>query len=215
MNGPRTFVIGDIHGCLDPLRRLMERIPWEPATDCLVFVGDYIDRGPDSKGVVDFILQLRRLGASVRCVLGNHERMLLDFLAERNQQLYMVNGGLQTLESYHGRGCGQGPEAIPAEHMAFYRSLEPYLELPECFVVHAGFRPGVPLDSQSQEDLTWIREAFIYSDCDFGKPVIFGHTPFYEPYMDRCKIGIDTGAVYGGRLTCLELPARRFHSVRA
>lgn len=215
MDGQRTFVIGDVHGCLDPLRRLMERIPWEPDADRLVFVGDYIDRGPDSKGVVDYILQLRGLGGAVRCLLGNHERMLLDFLAERNQQLYMVNGGMRTLESYRDPSRGWSPDAIPAEHIVFYRSLEPYLELPDCFVVHAGFRPGVPLDLQSQEDLTWIREPFIYSDCDFGKPVVFGHTPFYEPYVDRHKIGIDTGAVYGGKLTCLELPARRFHSVPA
>ncbi|MDY6974340.1 MAG: hypothetical protein SV775_18800 [Thermodesulfobacteriota bacterium] len=107
-----------------------------------------------------------------------------------------------------------GQVLVPQDHMSFYRSLNPYIELQDYYLVHAGFRPGVPANKQSQEDMIWIRESFIDSDYDFGKKVIFGHTPFYEPLIMANKIGLDTGAVYGNRLTCLELPAFRFHSVK-
>lgn len=214
MDTQRTFVIGDVHGCLHPLQRLVERIGWRPGEDRLIFLGDYIDRGKDSKGVVDYILALMDASPHVRGIAGNHEAMFLNYLSRRERDLYLVNGGRTTLASYGGTDA-MGDIAIPQTHMAFYRSLPFVIELQDYLIVHAGFRPGIPLQEQAEEDLVWIREPFIYSSADFGKRVLFGHTPFREPFVMANKIGLDTGAVYGNRLTCLELPLLRFHFVEA
>lgn len=215
MEAKRTFVIGDIHGCLDMFKRLMEKIDWRPAEDSLIFLGDYIDRGKDSKGVVDFIVDLSRRAADVRGLMGNHEFMFLDYLAGRNRKLYFVNGGGTTLRSYWGLEGQSKDLMLPPEHRSFFDSLEMYIELPDYYLVHAGFLPGTTPGEQNAEDMVWIRDQFIYSDHDFGKKVIFGHTPFYEPFISHNKIGLDTGAVYGGRLTCLQLPELKFYSVAA
>jgi len=215
MEKEKTFIVGDIHGCLDMLRRLMDKIPWRPEKDRLIFLGDFIDRGKNSKGVVDYVLDLRRTCAQIDCLVGNHEILLLDYVDGNDRGLYFLNGGWSTLESYRaGNPEGDG-ELIPPDHIAFYRSLQTYLELEDYYVVHAGFRPGVEIEKQVLEDMTWIREPFIYSDYDFGKRVIFGHTPFREPLVLENKIGLDTGAVYGNLLSCLELPDLRFYSVKA
>jgi len=126
-----------------------------------------------------------------------------------------LNGGWSTLESYRAEKPEGKGSLVPEDHISFFRSLKTYLELEEYYVVHAGFRPGVELEKQLLEDMTWIREPFIYSEYDFGKRVIFGHTPFHKPLVLENKIGLDTGAVYGNRLTCLELPDLRFYSVEA
>ncbi len=214
MERQRTFVFGDIHGCLTPLRKLVDRIGWAPHSDRLIFVGDFIDRGPDSRDVVDFIIELQGLSARVEGVMGNHEAMLLDYLHGKNRDLYIMNGGGSTLAGYGAKGEGNAPR-IPDDHLAFFNSLPYLIEMDEFFVVHAGFRPGVAVKEQSRHDMVWIREPFIYSEADFGKRVLFGHTPFHEPFEMDNKIGLDTGAVYGNRLTCLELPEMTFHSVRA
>lgn len=209
MESERAFIIGDIHGCLGMLNRLMDMIDWRPDRDRLIFLGDYIDRGTDSKGVVDFVSVLLKKSPFVQCLLGNHESGFLDFLSGGDIKTFLINGGETTLKSYQR----DGEILIPPDHISFYQSLRPWIELEDYYIVHAGFRPGVEIDDQSLEDLIWIREPFIYSDYDFGKRVIFGHTPFYEPLVTHNKIGLDTGAVYGNRLTCLELPQMKFHSV--
>jgi serine/threonine protein phosphatase 1 len=214
MDDAKVFVIGDIHGCLDMLQRLMDSIPWHPHHDRLIFIGDYIDRGEDPKGVVDYILALKSYSPFVQCLVGNHEVMFLDYLNGKDQEVYFMNGGWHTVQSYKVPGSGQ-ELTVPQEHMAFYESLERYIELEGSYIVHAGFRPGVEVKEQSLEDMVWIRDPFISSENDFGKRVIFGHTPFDEPLVMANKIGIDTGAVQGNRLTCLELPEVRFHSVSA
>jgi serine/threonine protein phosphatase 1 len=214
MENDKTFVVGDIHGCLGMLTRLMDKIDWRPDKDNLIFLGDYIDRGLDSKGVVDFILELRRFSPRVQCLIGNHEELFLDFLNGGDLHAFLVNGGLTTLQSYRLDYRSDKP-LIPAEHLSFFQSLRPWIELQEFYLVHAGFRPAVDIERQAIEDMLWIREPFISSDYDFGKPVIFGHTPFVEPLVRENRIGLDTGAVYGNRLTCLELPAMSFHSVEA
>ncbi len=215
MNSERIFIVGDVHGCLDMLRRLVDKIDWRPDEDNLIFLGDYIDRGKDSKGVIDYILELKRESSHVQCILGNHENILLDFLNTGEPRLLIINGGIPTLESYQAASENEDDPLIPPEHTAFFKDLVPYIELEDYYVVHAGFRPGVPIEDQSLEDLIWIREPFIFSNLDFGKTVIFGHTPIAEPLMMDNKIGLDTGAVYGNRLTCLELPRMKFHSVEA
>ena len=215
MERKRVFIIGDIHGCLDMLRRLMDRIDWRPEDDGLIFIGDYIDRGEDSKGVIDYILEISNRFPCVECLMGNHESILLDFLNGRDFSTFFLNGGAKTLSSYRLYHQVGTDSLIPDHHLAFLKSLRPWIELEDYYVVHAGFRPGVEPGRQSMEDLLWIRDSFIFSDYDFGKKVVFGHTPFSEPLIMENKIGLDTGAVYGNKLTCLELPSLRFHSVEA
>ena len=215
MERERVFVVGDIHGCLDMLRKLMDKIAWRPAQDGLIFIGDYIDRGEDSKGVIDYLVEISNLSPFVECLLGNHESMLLDFLQGRDYSTFLRNGGVKTLNSYKTAEPMSTDSLIPDPHLAFLKRLRPWIELRDYYVVHAGFRPGVGPAAQSMEDLLWIRDSFIFSDYDFGKRVIFGHTPFSQPLIMDNKIGLDTGAVYGNKLTCLELPSLRFHSVEA
>jgi len=210
----KTFVIGDIHGCHDLLVRLIDKIRWEPEWHRLIFLGDYIDRGKDPKGVVDYILELSRYG-TVDCLLGNHESLFLNYLSTGDPRLCLANGGLTTLNSYNIKGFVPSELMIPPEHLEFYRRLKLYVELEDFLIVHAGLRPGVHFNDQNPEDLLWIREKFIYSDYDFGKTIIFGHTPFHEPYVTANKIGLDTGAVYGNKLTCLEMPSMELISVEA
>jgi serine/threonine protein phosphatase 1 len=208
----KFFAIGDIHGNLSHLEQLMEKI--RPALnrerDTLVFLGDYIDRGPASKGVVDYIIQLRKELAHVVCLKGNHEEMLLDWVIDgKNYDLYLYNGGAATIASY----SEDGEFKLPPEHLAFFTSLLLYYETEHYIFVHAGIRGGIPLEEQDPHDLVWIRDEFILSPHDYGKTVVFGHTPLQRVFIAPNKIGIDTGAVYGGNLTCLELPAQRFYSV--
>lgn len=215
MSFEKTFIVGDIHGCRRLLERLLERIKWDPQKHRLIFVGDYIDRGEDPKGVIELITGLRRQSGAVDCLMGNHEHLLLEYLKTGDPRLFLANGGRSTLESYGMGASTPAAPLIPAHHLDFLGSLKPYLELEEYLVVHAGLRPGVDLTKQDPEDLLWIRDTFIQSDYDFGRIVVFGHTPFHEPLVRSNKIGIDTGAVYGNKLTCLELPGRTFVSVQS
>jgi serine/threonine protein phosphatase 1 len=154
------FIAGDIHGCLDMLQRLMDTIPWHPHHDRLIFIGDYIDRGDNPKGVVDYILALKSYSSFVQCLVGNHEVMFLDYLKGNDQEVYFLNGGWHTVQSYKVLGSGQ-ELTVPQEHMAFYESLERYIELEGSYIVHAGLRPGVEVKEQSLEDMVWIRDLFI------------------------------------------------------
>lgn len=215
MESQRVFVIGDVHGCLGMLKRLVDKIDWRPERDRLIFVGDYIDRGEDSKGVVDYILGLFKASSHIQCLMGNHEALFMDYLDNKEHGLFLMGGGRKTLKSYQVDSSKGGDIFIPPDHMDFFRSLRSYVELEDYYVVHAGFRPGLEISEQRLEDMLWIRNGFIESGYDFGKKVIFGHTPFYEPLVTPNKIGLDTGAVYGNRLTCIELAEFRFHSVEA
>jgi serine/threonine protein phosphatase 1 len=211
----KIFIVGDIHGCLGMLQRLMEKIPWRPDADRLIFLGDYVDRGEDSRGVIEYVLEIAGTGKRVDCLMGNHERILLDFIEGRDVSTFFLNGGTSTLKSYRVSQQGYENSLIPDGHIDFLRSLKPWIELDEYYVVHAGLRPGVEVENQSQEDLLWIRDSFIFSTYPFRKKVIFGHTPFSRPLVMENKIGLDTGAVYGNKLTCLELPSLKFYSVEA
>jgi serine/threonine protein phosphatase 1 len=197
---PATYVIGDIHGCLRPLQRLLKKIAPQPGEE-VVFIGDYIDRGPQSREVVEYLL-----GLPYRCVflLGNHERMLLDYLTGNDGGIYLPNGGLATLQSYGGDFAN-----IPPAHLSFFHALRPMYETPGFLFVHAGIRPMVPLDKQTMDDLVWIRQEFFQFIGRFPKPVVFGHTPLRQVLLTPDRIGIDTGCVYGGKLTCLKLPSRK------
>lgn len=212
----KIFAIGDIHGCFDKLQRLILEIKADPVNDTLVFIGDYIDRADGGRDVVDYILKLKKTFQNVICLRGNHESMLLRFLDGVEDDIYLANGGFATLKAY-GISRSDTPKVrkkkIPPDHLKFFKTLLPYYETDQFIFVHAGLIPGRELNEQSLYDMQWIRQTFIDSDDDFGKRVVFGHTHFSEPLVEDNKIGIDTGAVYGGSLTCVELPALKFYQV--
>lgn len=211
----KIYAIGDIHGCLAKLTQLMNRIGIDADKDMIVFIGDYIDRGPDARGVVDFILDLKKTVRNTVCLMGNHEQMFLNYYLEgKDASLYLDNGGVSTLTSYGFSLDKKGKKGnVPDSHIRFFTSLLPYYETEDYIFVHAGLRPGISLKQQILDDLLWLRFEFINSTHDFGKTVVFGHTPLCEPCMEENKIGIDTGSVYGGKLTCIQLPERKLYQV--
>jgi len=212
----KIFAIGDIHGCLGDLQRLIQVIAADPQSDTLVFLGDFIDRAPGGREVVDYVLTLKKDYGKVICLSGNHESMFMRYIDGKDEDPYLANGGRMTLQAY-GISRWDAPLVrkgkIPREHLRFFESLLPYYETDQYIFVHAGLLPGLPLADQDIHDLHWIRQTFIDSEYDFGKPVIFGHTHFTAPLVTANKIGIDTGAVYGGKLTCVELPTLKFYQV--
>jgi serine/threonine protein phosphatase 1 len=208
----KIFVVGDIHGCFDKLCALMDKIPINFNRDQLIFIGDYIDRGSSSLEVVDYLIDLKKRLPGTIFLKGNHEDMLENYLDGSDRFTYLLNGGQQTLDAYLNRPNNPGEYPVPPAHIEFFNSLHLYYQTDDYIFVHAGLRKNVPLESQKTIDLLWIRDEFIFTDFDFGKRVIFGHTPFKEPLVQANKIGIDTGAVYGNRLTCMQLPEIDFFS---
>jgi serine/threonine protein phosphatase 1 len=209
----RTFAIGDIHGCLDKLEDLISLIDPGPE-DCLIFLGDYIDRGDSVSGVIDFLIDL---SGRVPCVFlrGNHEDMFITFLEfGSNRTVFFANGGMKTVESYVENerltSNDQVARMLPDAHRVFLSNLKWYHEDDDYLYVHAGIKPGIVIEKQDRYDLIWIRDEFIFSPTGIKKKVIFGHTPFARPMVKPDKIGIDTGAVYGGVLTAIELPGETF-----
>ncbi len=210
----KTCIIGDIHGCFTALVNLLAKV--EQRADHLVFLGDYIDRGPDSKKVIELILQLKKNRPGVITLLGNHEYMLLNYLAGVENAVFLRAGGIETLTSYglpRDIRPADARREMPQEHLSFLQSLPLLWEDQYGIYVHAGLQPGVHLSQQRSDWCLWVRDEFIRSSYWFGKPVIFGHTVFKKPLVQKNKIGIDTGAVYGRTLTALLLPEKDFFSV--
>jgi serine/threonine protein phosphatase 1 len=190
----------------------------------VICLGDYIDRGPSSREVLEFLMQSRKDWPATH-LLGNHEAMLLRFLEDVSVGMeWLAYGGLATLMSYGVNLKGEGSdeqkllmaqralnENLPSSHREFLRSLPTRTTSGDYLFVHAGVRPGVPLDEQSDRDLIWIREEFLASKDFHGKIVVHGHSYKTEPEVLPNRIGIDTGAYATGRLTCLVLEG---HSVR-
>lgn len=201
----QILAVGDLHGRCDLLEQVLgEMLPALPPPTRLVFLGDYIDRGPASAQVVEALISLKAQRPGTVLLMGNHERMLLNALQGQDPAMFLANGGRETLESY---GLGHRElHKLPAPHLELISSLALMHQTDDYIFVHAGLRPGVPLAEQQERDLLWIRWEFIDSPEDFGKTVVFGHTPFQSPLRRPHRIGIDTGAVYGNRLTCLKLP---------
>jgi len=195
---PDYIAIGDIHGMNKALEALLLRLP--PQGE-VIFLGDYIDRGPETKSVIDRLLHLRE---NRPCIFlrGNHEAMMLATLTGRSDADtdWLRNGGLQTLESYQGR---------PSDaHIAFLRHTLPFYETEDYIFVHAGLMPGIPLAATGPDVYLWIRESFLTASYDWGRLVVHGHTPLIGgiPDIRPNRINIDTAAVYGGTLTALLLP---------
>ncbi len=209
----KIFVIGDIHGERQKAVSFIETLPFA-SQDLVIFLGDYIDRGHDSRGMIDYLIKFRKKHLNTIFLKGNHEDMFLSFIDNAfSEEVYFYNGGEATLRSYDipSSEYQYAKRYIPYEHLEFLNKLPLYYETKDYIFVHAGLRPGIPLQEQDPEDLLWIRYEFIYSDFNFGKRVIFGHTVVEEPLVMKNKIGIDTGLVFGGKLTALELPSIKFY----
>lgn len=211
---PRTFAVGDVHGCAAELEALLERLqPKED--DTFVFLGDYVDRGPSARRVIDLIIALSER-CEVICLKGNHEAMFLDFLEHPESAgagLFILNGGAATLASYETEG---GAFEIPESHLHFLQKLKLWHQTDTHFFVHAGvpLQPLASLSETEHEQLClWSRQPFLSTSYKWEKIVVHGHTPAPEPERKANRINVDTGCVYGGRLTALELPAGKFHEV--
>jgi serine/threonine protein phosphatase 1 len=211
-NMQRIFAVGDIHGCYEKLFALMDKLPVDMARDQLLFIGDYIDRGPSSIEVLDYLIDLKKRSPGIIFLKGNHEDMLQKYLNGSDRFTYLLNSGQQTLDAYLNNKDRSDNYPVPSAHLDFLNTLQMYYQTEDYIFVHAGLREKVPLESQQEVDMLWIRDEFIYSDYDFGRRVVFGHTPFKEPLVQPNKIGIDTGAVYGNQLTCVQLPEMIFFS---
>jgi serine/threonine protein phosphatase 1 len=219
--GSRVYAIGDIHGCLDRLRALHAAIAADlaerpAAAPMLVHLGDYVDRGPDVAGVLDLLAAGPPLpGVPTVNLLGNHERTMLDaLLGDRAAATdWLFTGGRESLASYGLDPDADGREAwparVPGAHVDFLKSLALTHREGTYLFAHAGIRPGVPLAAQEKQDLLTIRTQFLFSEMDFGAIVVHGHTPTNtrRPVIRHNRIALDTGAVYGGVLTCAVLEA--------
>jgi serine/threonine protein phosphatase 1 len=225
--GSRIYAIGDVHGRADLLRELHQLIhedayERQAPRNVVVYLGDYIDRGSSSAEVIDILLDEKLPGFEHVHLAGNHEDTLLRFLSDTSiAGLWLEYGGDATLYSYgvkpptpHEQDLSRAQkelrENLPDRHLRFMRELK----LSHCegdwFFVHAGVKPGVPLQAQQPQDALWIRSEFLTSDVDFGKVVVHGHTVTKDPEVRRNRIGIDTGAFMSGHLTCLVLEGERW-----
>lgn len=229
-DGVVVWAVGDIHGRLDLLEPLTQAI-LDDAGECeadrkvVIFLGDYIDRGPDSRGVLRHLIDLPKdAGVEWRFLKGNHEEAMLRFLDEPDfGPQWCEYGGDATLASYGlrppdmrhrteawARVSADLEHYVSDDERAFLTGLELSVAFGSYFFSHAGARPGVPLDRQTDRDLMWIRNSFLDSDSVFEKVVVHGHTPTDEPHVDHRRVGVDTRAYKSGRLTAtrLEGPAR-------
>lgn len=210
------YAIGDIHGCFDHLKELLTNLQYTPE-DQLIFLGDYIDRGPNSYEVVEYLIQFQITHQNVVFLKGNHEDMMGLSLRPQSfsndTKTWFENGGKQTRESYQKNGFTLNSwDTMPKSHAHFFQNLRMYYENNDCVFVHAGVPPWKypesPLSSCSLDELLWIRWEFMESEKDFGKIIIFGHTPDFKVLYEKNKICIDTccGKVPQGFLTALRLP---------
>lgn len=211
---PRLFAIGDIHGCEQELAVLLEHLVSSESLsskDQVIFIGDYIDRGENARLVVDHLLTFQKSYENAIFLKGNHEDMLLDFFGYGGSsgRVWVQNGGAATLASYGvdpSGGIEGALQSIPREHISFYLNLESYCLVGEFLFAHAGINPLRDLRSQLDRDLFWIRDEFINNTHSLSKTVVFGHTPHQDVFFHwPFKIGIDTGLVFGNKLTCIEL----------
>lgn len=230
-DGVRVYAISDIHGCahlLEPMLRVIDAdlAHRRPRHVVEVFMGDYIDRGPDTRLTLDLLIERSRRSHTV-FLKGNHEAFLAKVL--HNPSLlgdWLRIGGAQTLSSYGVSSAVSGAEtndpvsllrdlarAIPRSHVEFLRNLRPSFTCGDFFFVHAGVRPGVPLSEQQEEDLLWIRDEFLQSDERFSKYIVHGHTPVRSAELRPNRANIDTGAYATGNLTLMSIQGARLLAV--
>lgn len=226
-DGIRIYVFGDVHGRSDLFAKLetaiRDDLKASPAARVMIVgLGDYVDRGADSRGVIDRAIALRREFDTV-FLRGNHEAMFEEFLANPVSygESWVTQGGFECLVSFgvRVRWNARGDELLRArndlaarlspDHLAFLQSLRLSHQIGDYFFAHAGARPGIALDRQEARDLLWIRRGFSDRDEPFEKIVVHGHTPVQHPYLGQYRINLDTGAYATGRLTCMVLEAER------
>lgn len=218
--GMLVYAIGDVHGRLDLLTGMHAQIAADimrlrPGDWRIVHLGDYVDRGPESRGVIEFLVRQTAADGRVLSLAGNHDAGFLDFLAKPDPDgLFARYGGVQTAQSYgveldvrdsdsFDEGCRALAAAVPPAHRDFLQELKFSASLGDFFFCHAGIRPGVALDKQDPKDLIWIRGDFHRHQELFPKVVVHGHTPVSEPEVLANRVNLDTGAFASGRLTAL------------
>ncbi|VAW01834.1 Serine/threonine protein phosphatase [hydrothermal vent metagenome] len=222
-DGRRVYAIGDVHGRNDLLQQLIEQIIADDseqpqANSEIIFLGDLIDRGPDSAGVIETAMQLKQKLGDVRFLMGNHEEVFLAAATgdEKATRFFNRIGGKETILSYPitmkefieldiEELAARLPELIPTEHIDFVKGFEDQIVIGDYAFVHAGIKPGVPLSEQETKHLRWVREEFIAAREPFEKVIIYGHTISDDVVEKGNRIGIDTGAYYSGKLTALVL----------
>lgn len=238
----KYFAIGDLHGHFDLWMQLYDKIvqlaDFKPERDTLVFLGDYVDGGSQTKQLLDWLMEHKRKYPHWVMLYGNHEDLMLDALLYKGQiygqyQLWYRQGGRATYESFvpkelteYERSISQVEDHITTEYLDFLRNLPMYYEIDNYFFVHAGLIPSLTIEEHKQalekdrglknrvrQEMLWIRKEFILSSYDWGKKVVFGHTVFSRPHVEPNKIGIDGMFHNCGRLHALELPSEKFYTV--
>ena len=227
--GQRIYAIGDVHGRADLLEQVRDKVAIDLMTRpiahaTIVTLGDYVDRGPATKTVLDHLTSQTFFPARLVALGGNHDLLFRDFLL--NPELgehWRSMGGVETLKSYGaptkdfqlGKNLGGVAatfgDVLPDAHRRLMFDLPLHFEMGDYFFCHAGVRPGRPLDRQAEQDLIWIRDEFLNSDQDFGKVVVHGHTPMDRPQVRHNRVSIDTAAYATGRLTCVVIEGDRLH----
>lgn len=233
----RTYAIGDIHGHLDQLRRVHDWIALDQATHGpapIVHIGDLVDRGPDSRGVVEYLRAGIAEGQDWVVLKGNHDRMFTNYLRDQNYHdprlrtdmsyLHPRIGGGVTLDSYGVKNAADRPlapvhaeavAAVPASHRSFMENLPTSHLRGDVFFVHAGIRPGVALADQVEDDLVWIRHEFLDDTRDHGPLIVHGHTAIATPTRYVNRVNIDSSAAYGGPLSAVVFEGRSAHLLTA
>lgn len=219
--GRRVYAVGDVHGRADLLNRLLDQIHEDVSRGgfegrpIIIFLGDYIDRGFQSKDVIDVLLGEKLSLFETYFLKGNHEAAMIQFLRDPSiGPRWAEFGGAETLVSYGVRpprmrtsmdewalASQQLNDVLPPEHLSFLTSLDLSVRIGDYVFVHAGVRPGVPLDEQSEYDMLWIRDEFLSDGRALGAVIVHGHTPATKPHKDSRRVGIDTGAYLSGKLT--------------
>jgi len=229
------YAIGDIHGQLDKLRAAhalitADRAAHDTKDAPVVHLGDYVDRGPDSAGVIDYLIAGHARGEPWICLKGNHDRIFLNYLTRGATSDHVLRkglswldapmGGTETLASYGvtrrrwtsaGGLLDHARKAVPPTHLEFLTGLHLSHQTGDLFLCHAGIRPDVPLNEQSEDDLIWIRSPFLESTTDHGKLIVHGHTPVEMPKNHGNRVALDTGAGFGRDLTAAAFEGRSCH----
>lgn len=214
-NTGKIFAVGDIHGCYEKLVNLMNRLPFDLHSDMLIFLGDYINRGSQSREVIEYLLKLKAQCKNIIFLKGNHEHALLQYAQTKDQEYLWVlrSMGIEpTLKSYSDAEFKSlsDLEFLPPSHLDFFNGLLPYYRTDDYLFIHAGVIPGEDPDECSLDRLLTVRDTFLKFKQQLGFTVVFGHTTFEMPLLAPERIGIDTGAVYGNMLTAVLLPDLRF-----
>jgi len=229
----RIIAVGDLHGCYSPFAELMRTMSLT-SNDLVVFIGDYIDRGPESKKIVDELIHIRLSLADIFCLRGNHEDMLLGSAGYqavvKDMDMWLYNGGTSTLQSYGAdtadiyrilnmrdkeEQAAAVRNIIPKSHLEFYLNLELYIETEHYFFCHAGVNPlsSIEEGKKNTEDLLWMRSHLNATRFVWEKTVICGHTPLQKPLVTEKLICIDTGLYYFGTLTAIDVISRQLFQV--